>query len=87
MDIRSCAAATAVLLLSGSALAEQVKLDDRPLISVAGKLKPGQYVWAPERAPSGPALVVVNLHTQRLVLFRNGVPIAADRRVHDPAEE
>src|SRR6478735_2181413 len=77
MRIKSLAAAAAALLLSGSALAEQVKLNGRPLLSVATKLKPGQYVWAPERAPAGPVLVVVNLQTQRLLLFRDGVPIAA----------
>ncbi|MGE5063517.1 MAG: L,D-transpeptidase family protein [Myxococcales bacterium] len=67
----------AALLLSGSALAEQVQLNGRPLLTVAGKLKAGQYIWEPDRAPNGPALVVVNLHTQRLLFFRNGVPIAA----------
>jgi hypothetical protein len=77
MDTRSFAAAAAALLLSGSALAEQVKLNGRPLLTVAKQLKPGQYVWAPERSPTGPALVVVNLATQRLYLFRDGVPIAA----------
>jgi hypothetical protein len=77
MEHRTFAVATAVLLLSGSALAEQVNLNGRPFLSAAGKLKPGQYIWEPDRAPSGPALVIVNLHTQRLLFFRNGVPIAA----------
>ncbi len=67
----------AILLLSGSAAAEQVNLKGRPLLSVAKHLKPGQYVWEPGRAPTGPALVIVNLQTQRLLFFRNGVPIAA----------
>src|SRR4030095_1098349 len=40
-------------------------------------LKPGQFVWAPQSAPEGPALLVVNLETQRAILFRNGVPIGA----------
>src|SRR5689334_20777268 len=73
----SLAAIAAALLLSGSAAAEQVALNGRPLLQVASKLKPGQYIWEPERAPSGPVLVIVNLHTQRLLLFRNGVAIAA----------
>jgi hypothetical protein len=41
------------------------------------RLSPGQYVWAPELSPAGSALLVVNVATQRAVLFRNGVPIAA----------
>lgn len=73
----SFAPLVAALLLSGSAAAEQVKLNGRPLLEVAAKMKPGQYIWEPSRAPAGPALVVVNLHTQRLLFFRNGVPIAA----------
>src|SRR3954447_3181923 len=67
----------AALLLSSSAVAEQVKPNGRPLLTVAKQLKPGQFIWAPDRSPAGPALVVVNLETQRLLLFRDGVPIAA----------
>jgi hypothetical protein len=40
-------------------------------------LQPGEYVWAPELSGQGSALMIVNLATQRAVLFRNGVPIAA----------
>jgi hypothetical protein len=65
------------LLLSGSAGAQQIELNGRPLVQAARTMKPGQYVWEPERAPKGPALVVVNLQTQRLLFFRNGEPIAA----------
>src|SRR4029453_2805785 len=37
----------------------------------------GQFVWSPQSAPEGPVLMVVNLATQRAILFRNGVPIGA----------
>jgi hypothetical protein len=47
------------------------------MLEVATQLKNGQYAWAPELSAEGPALFVVNLHTQRAVLFRNGVPIGA----------
>lgn len=40
------------------------------------KLKPGQWVWAPEVAPDGPVLVYVDLSTQRATVYRNGVRIA-----------
>ncbi len=73
----SLAPIAAALLLSGSAAAQQIELKGRPLLQVARNLRPGQYIWEPARAPTGPALVVVNLHTQRLLFFRNGVPIAA----------
>ena len=47
------------------------------ILEKAVQLKNGEFVWNPDLSPSGPALFVVNLQTQRAVLFRNGVPIAA----------
>lgn len=41
----------------------------------AQKLKPGQYLWAPEVAPKGPLLLVVSLKSQRAIIYRNGIPI------------
>ncbi|WP_294539139.1 L,D-transpeptidase family protein [uncultured Rhodoblastus sp.] len=38
-------------------------------------LKPGEFVWAPEIAPSGPVSIVVDLSTQRATIYRNGVRI------------
>ena len=63
--------------LASAAAAQQVDLDGRPVLEAATRLDAGQYVWAPEAAPDGPALLVVNLATQRAILFRNGVPIGA----------
>jgi len=73
----SLALAAAITLGSTQASAQQVARGDRPILTVASQLKNGQYVWAPELSPDGSALLVVNLETQRAVLFRNGVPIAA----------
>ncbi|GEM70863.1 MULTISPECIES: L,D-transpeptidase family protein [Sphingomonadaceae] len=41
----------------------------------AARLRPGQYLWAPQVAPSGPMIMVVNLRTQRATVYRNGIPI------------
>ncbi len=38
-------------------------------------LKPGQFYWIGHIAPTGPAVAVVNLHTQMVQLFRNGIAI------------
>jgi len=38
-------------------------------------LRPGEFVWAPEIAPSGPVTIVVDLSTQRATIYRNGVRI------------
>lgn len=53
--------------------------DDRST-SVAEKvalLKPGQYFWEDAAASPGPLLVVINVSTQRVLLFRDGVLVAA----------
>lgn len=71
------ALALGTVLLPTIASAQQVELGGREVLQAARTLKPGQYIWAPELSGEGPALVVVNLETQRLVLFRNGVPVAA----------
>ena len=70
-------ALAAWLLTCGAATAQQVDLRSGSVVETVAKLTPGQYVWAPEVAPSGPMLLIVNLATQRAILFRNGVPIGA----------
>ena len=39
------------------------------------RLKPGEFLWAPEVAPFGPVTVIISLKTQRAYTYRNGVPI------------
>jgi hypothetical protein len=67
----------AALFVAGAADAQAVDRGGRPILGIVAGLTPGQYVWAPELSPEGTALLVVNVATQRAVLFRNGVPIAA----------
>lgn len=67
-----------VALASTAASAPKgVDLAGRSVLEVAPTLKTGQFVWAPNAASAGPTLLLVNLDTQRAILFRNGVPIAA----------
>src|SRR6266567_1076476 len=40
------------------------------------KLKPGQYVWEPERAPEGPLLIIASITEQVAYVYRNGIRIA-----------
>jgi hypothetical protein len=62
--------------LAASAQVEQTpSLESGSVIEAAERLKPGQFLWAPQVAPSGPVLLVVSLATQRAVVYRNGVPI------------
>jgi L,D-transpeptidase catalytic domain len=39
-------------------------------------LKPGEYVWEPERAPEGPLLIVASITDQVAYVYRNGIRIA-----------
>ncbi len=41
------------------------------------RMKPGEWVWAPEVAPAGPVLIYVDLSRQIALVYRNGVRIAA----------
>jgi hypothetical protein len=45
------------------------------LAKQAERLKAGEWVWAPEIAPTGPILVYVDLGRQRATVYRNGVRI------------
>jgi hypothetical protein len=46
------------------------------LLGQPDRLKPGQWVWAPEEAPHGPLLVYVDLSRQIATVYRNGVRMA-----------
>lgn len=65
------------VVLGGPVFAEQVQIGSGSVVQTVTALKPGQFVWAPEIAPEGPMLLIVNLSNQRALLFRNGVPIGA----------
>ena len=50
--------------------------DDVPLADKTARLKPGQYVWDRTAEAGGPVSIVIDLGTQRALLYRNGEPIA-----------
>lgn len=64
-----------VALLATAGAAQLQPLDSGGVMQAVEKLRPGHYIWVPEIAPQGPMLVVVNIATQRLVAYRNGIPI------------
>jgi hypothetical protein len=63
--------------VGGAANGKPVERGTRSIQEVVAQLHAGDYVWAPELSAQGTALLVVNLRTQRAVLFRNGTPIGA----------
>jgi hypothetical protein len=70
-------AAALMLTVASPCAAQQVDLTSGSVVQAVTHLKAGEYVWAPAVAKAGPMLLIVNVATQRAVLFRNGVPIGA----------
>lgn len=48
----------------------------RIVSALADNLKPGDFIWQPERSPSGPVAIIVSLPEQRVYVYRNGIEIA-----------
>lgn len=71
------AAAALAFGIAGPSSAQQVEIGSGSVVETVAKLKAGQFVWEPQVSPEGPMLLIVNTATQRAVLFRNGVPVAA----------
>lgn len=77
IPMRALAAVFALAALGSSASAQQLEIGSGSVVEAVLKLRPGQFAWAPQLAPSGPVLLIVNTTTQRALLYRNGIPIAA----------
>ena len=84
---------------AASVSAHPARRPNLPIVEKAARLKPGQFVWDAKADLTGPVFLVIDLSAQRVLLYRNSVPIAAstistgsdgransDRRVHHPAE-
>ena len=63
--------------VAASAVAQPATPQKLSVIERAARLNPGQYVWEPNAASTGPIFLVIDLTRQRLLLYRGGVPIAA----------
>ena len=62
---------------TASAGAHPVKHRSLSLVQKAARLGPGEYVWEAKASTSGPLFLLIDLGTQRALLYRNGVPVAA----------
>ena len=65
-----------VCAVAASSGALAVEAPDLPIADKVALLKSGQYVWEDSSAPAGSPLLVINLTTQRALLFRGGVLVA-----------
>ena len=63
--------------LAASAAAHPMTQPKLPVLERAARLSPGQFVWEPEAASTGPVFLVIDLTRQRVLLYRGGVLIAA----------
>lgn len=75
---RKLAAALLALVLSvlaRPAAADPPSLARGTVLAEVERFHPGDFLWAPEIAPEGPVLVVINRRSQRLIVYRNGIPI------------
>src|SRR5438876_2676173 len=59
------------LLLSAEIFTDAVRVSPDTIT-----LKPGEYVWEPERAPEGPLLIIASITEQVAYVYRNGIRIA-----------
>lgn len=71
-------AVLASLMLIPPASAQGAKASSPPEFARRiAQLKPGEWVWAPAVAPSGPVVMYVDLSRQIAIVYRNGIRIAA----------
>lgn len=66
-DVLGLGLASSAALVLGPAAAERYVGD--------AKLKPGSYVWQPERSPQGPVIIIVSLPEQLVHVYRGGIEI------------
>src|SRR6266704_1419474 len=70
------AVATSFFILERSLVCAEIFTDGVRVSPETVTLKPGEYVWEPERAPEGPLLIVASIIEQVAYVYRNGIRIA-----------
>lgn len=64
-------------LAAASAAAHPARHHQASVAEKAARLRPGEYVWDSRAHATGPLFLVIDLHSQRAMLYRDGVPVAA----------
>jgi len=70
------AVATSLLIFARSIVSAEIFTEGVQVSPETVTLKPGEYVWEPERAPEGPLLIVATITEQVAYVYRNGICIA-----------
>jgi hypothetical protein len=63
--------------IAASAAAQPVTHPKLSVMDRSAHLSTGQFVWEPEAAATGPLSIVINLTTQRVLVYRGEIAIAA----------
>lgn len=64
-----------ILAVPAAAAADPPSLAQGTVFAEVERFHPGDFLWAPDISPHGPVLVVINRRSQRLIVYRNGIPI------------
>ena len=76
MKLLAILALSAALLASGHAVEKpRAHTQGTPTGKPTGPLRPGEYWWKPQLAPSGPLVVLVSVPEQVMHVYRNGILI------------
>ena len=75
--VRRLIALLVLMCAAASAAARPANKETLPVALRAATLQSGQYVWDSGSASAGPLFVVLNLRSQRAMVYRSGVLIAA----------
>ena len=69
--------AAALMLASLPVYSAAAAEEPAPIEGTIAELKPGKFVWQPERSEEGPVEIVISLGQQRLYAYRGGELIGA----------
>ena len=75
MSVRILYVAAGALLLALAPTLPASAADARDMASASEGLRPGEYVWQPDRAREGEVEIVVSIPLQRAFVYRGGVLI------------
>src|SRR6266550_1681724 len=76
MKLLTTLAISAALLATCQAVEKpRAHTQGAPVGKPTGTLKPGEYWWKPQLAPSGPLVVLVSVPEQVMHVYRNGILI------------
>ena len=75
VSVRNIVVAASVLLLAFPPVCSAYAAEPAEKVAEAASLRPGEFVWQPERAPAGEVEMVVSIPLQRAYVYRGGTLI------------